>query len=158
MEEDFRKIEQKLANYMKENNVNGKFIVFKKSVHTVEDACREVGANPDDFVKTICMIDENGNVISALVLGSYRASTSRVSKVLEINKPHVATPEEALEKTGFLVGGTPPFGYNATFIIDPKVIEKDSVYAGGGTPYALVKISPKEILRINNGKIARVRK
>lgn len=143
---------------MQENGIKGEYLHFEKSVHTVEDACREANAQPDDFVKTICMITNDGKVIGALVLGSHRASTDRVAKALNIERPHVATPAEALEKTGYLVGGTPPFGYEATFLIDPKVMEKDIVYVGGGTPNALVKIGPKEVQRINHGIIARIHK
>ena len=150
--------EEKLKRFLHGHNIQGEHLHFEKSVHTVEDACRETKAQPDDFVKTICMITNDGKVIGALVLGSYRASTERVAKALNIEKPHVATPKEALEKTGYLVGGTPPFGYEATFLIDPKVIEKDIVYVGGGTPNALVRISPKEVQRINQGIIVRVQK
>lgn len=150
--------EKKLKKFLQENNVKGEHLHFEKSVHTVEDACREANAQPDDFVKTICMIAKDGKVIGALVLGSYRASTEKVAAVLNIERPHVATPEQALGKTGYLVGGTPPFGYEATFLIDPKVMEKDIVYVGGGTPNALVKISPEEVQRINHGIIARIRK
>ncbi|MBI2549586.1 YbaK/EbsC family protein [Candidatus Woesearchaeota archaeon] len=150
--------EKKLKKFLQENNVKGEHLHFENSVHTVEDACREVNAQPDDFVKTICMIANDGKVIGALVLGSHRASTERVASVLKIERPHVATPEQALKKTGYLVGGTPPFGYEATFLIDPKVMEKDIVYVGGGTPNALVKISPEEVQRIDHGIIARISK
>ncbi len=150
--------EEKLKKFLQKNNIKGEHLHFEESVHTVEDACREANAQPDDFVKTICMITNDGKVICALVLGSYRASTERVAKALNTERPQVATPEQALEKTGYLVGGTPPFGYKATFLIDTKVMEKETVYVGGGTPNALVKISPKEVQRINQGIIVRVRK
>jgi Cys-tRNA(Pro)/Cys-tRNA(Cys) deacylase len=149
--------EEKLKRVMKERGVRGEHLHFGKSVHTVEDACREAKAKPDDLVKTICMMTNNGKLVGALVLGSDRASTERVAKALNIERPHVATPEEA-EKTGYLIGGTPPFGYEATFLIDPKVMDKDTVYVGGGTPNALVRISSKEVQRINHGIIARIRK
>lgn len=149
--------EEKLKKWIADNGVNAEHLHFENSVHTVEDACREAKAQPDDFVKTICMVSGE-KVISAIVLGSDRASTERVSKALNIERPHVATPEEALEKTGYIVGGTPPFGYEATFLIDSKVMEKKIVYAGGGTPNALIKISPKELQKANGGEIVRVRK
>lgn len=150
--------EEKLKEYIKKQGIDAVHLTFEKSVHTVEDACREANAQPDDFVKTICMITTDGKVIGALVLGSFRASTERVAKALNIERPSVATPEQALEKTGYLVGGTPPFGYEATFLIDTKVMEKNVVYAGGGTPNALIKISPKEIQKASKGTVTRVRK
>lgn len=150
--------EEKLKKFLKENNIQAEHIHFDKSVHSVEDACREANAKPDDFVKTICMITNYGKTIGAIVPGSCRASTSRVAKALNIERPNVATPEQALEKTGYIVGGTPPFGYNAVFLIDPLVMEKEVLYAGGGTPNALIRISPKEMQKANNGTIVRVRK
>jgi Cys-tRNA(Pro)/Cys-tRNA(Cys) deacylase len=153
-----KEYEEKLRKFLQKNNVKGEQLHFEKSVHTVADACAETDAKPDDFVKTICMITNNGKIVAAMVLGSYRASTKRVAKALDMEIPSVATPEQALEKTGYLVGGTPPFGYEATFLIDPKIMEKSIVYVGGGTPNALVKINPKEVQRINHGIIARVRK
>ncbi len=162
--------EQKLKKWMAENNVKAEHISFEKSVHTVEEACREANANPDDFVKSICMITTgsrsedllrpsgDGKTIIAIVLGSDRASTERVAKALDIERPRVANPEQATEKTGYITGGTPPFGYDAIFLIDPKVMEKETVYAGGGTPNSLIRISPQELQKANKAQIVRVRK
>lgn len=150
--------EEKLKRFLQENGIRGEHLHFEKTVHTVEDACREAHAQPDDFVKTICMISKAGKIICALVLGSDRASTERVAKALSIERPQVATPEQATEKTGYVVGGTPPFGYEATFLIDDKVMKKAFVFVGGGTPNSLLKISPEEVQRVNQGVVARVRK
>ncbi|MCP4408530.1 MAG: hypothetical protein GY807_12355, partial [Gammaproteobacteria bacterium] len=68
------------------------------------------------------MIDDQGNLIVAIVKGEDRASTSRVAKALGITRPRVAEPEEILQKTGYPCGGTPSFGYPAIFLIDPRVI------------------------------------
>ena len=148
--------EEKLKKWMHEHNITAEHVHFENSVHTVEEACREAQAQPDDFVKSICMV--GSETLVALVLGSDRASTERVAKALNIERPHVASPEEALERTGYLVGGTPPFGYKAKFLIDSKVMLKEAVYAGGGSPTALIRIDPKEIQKFNNGIVVRVRK
>ncbi len=150
--------EEKLKNWISENHIKADHLHFENSVHTVEEACQQADAQPDDFVKTICMITANNKMLGAIVLGSDRASTERVSKALNIERPRVATPEEALEKTGYIIGGTPPFGYEATFLIDPKVMEKETVYAGGGTPNALIKINTKELQKANNGQVVKIRK
>ncbi len=150
--------EEKLKQFLTDNAVQAEHIHFENSVHSVEDACRETGAQPEDFLKTICMIGQEGQLIAAVVLGSYRASTTRVGEALNIPRPEIATAEQALEKTGYLVGGIAPFGYEATFLIDPLVMEKEVVYVGGGAPSALTKISPKEILRLNKGTVLRIRK
>lgn len=150
--------EEKLKQYMKENNIQGKHLSFNQSCHSVKDATKVVSANTEDFVKNICMIDSNGNLIVVIVKGEDKASTSQVEKALNIERPRIATPEEILQKTGYPCGGTPSFGYEAKFLIDPKVMEKEIVYTGGGSEKSLIKILTKELQKANNGKIIRTRK
>lgn len=150
--------EEKLRQFMRENNVQGQHLTFTSSCHTVQEAARAVNAAPEDFVKNVCLVDDQGNLIVAIVKGEDRVSTSRVGSVLGIPLPRVATPEEILQKTGYPCGGVPSFGYEAKFLIDPKVMERDFVYTGGGSTNSLVKISPGELARLNKGEIVRIRK
>jgi len=155
---DMKEYEVKLKNYIIENNIDAEQIIFTKSCHSVQEAADAVGASPEDLVKNICMIDDNDNLIVAIVKGEDRVSMSRVGKALNINMPRIANESEILEKTGYPCGGVPSFGYKATYIIDLKVLEKEVVYTGGGSPYSLVRITSKELQKANNGLIARVRK
>lgn len=104
------------------------------------------------------MIDENGNLIIAIVKGKDRASTTKIGEFLNIVPPRIATPEEILEKTGYPCGGVPSFGYSAQFLIDPEVMEMNIVYTGGGSPNSLVKISTATLQNANKCIIAKVRK
>ncbi|NYT13865.1 MAG: hypothetical protein GKC01_05070 [Candidatus Methanofastidiosa archaeon] len=150
--------EEKLSLFLKENNSDAELLIFDKSCHSVEEAAETANVDTTNFIKSICMVDSKSNLIVAIVKGEDRASTSRVSKSLNIQQPRIASPEEMLEKTGYPCGGTPPFGYNAIFLIDPKVMEKEMVYGGGGSERALVKVSTSELKRLNKGKIIRVSK
>lgn len=150
--------ETKFKEFIKANNIQGEHLSFNQSCHSVEEAAQATGASPQDFVKNICMIDNNGNLIVAIVKGEDRASTSRVEKALNIERPRTATPDEILEKTGYPCGGTPSFGYQAKFLIDPRVMEMDTVYSGGGSENSLLKISTKELQKANQGEVVKVRK
>ena len=150
--------EEKLKKYLKDNNIKAEHITFNSSCHSVEEAAKTANADIDNFVKNICMIDSDKNLIIAIIKGEDRASTSRVEKALNIETLRIATPNEILQKTGYPCGGTPSFGYNAKFLIDPKVMEKEFIYTGGGSENSLVKISTKELQKANNGDIVRVRK
>jgi len=150
--------EEKLKKFLHENNIQGEHLSFIQSCHTVEEAANAVNANVDDCVKNICMVDSNANLIIAIVNGEDSASTKRVGKALNIERPRLATPEEILEKTGYPWGGTPSFGYNAEFLIDPKVMGKNVVYSSGGSESSLLKIKSKELQRANNGQIVRIRR
>lgn len=62
-----------------------------------------------------------------------------------------------LAKTGYPAGGTPPFGFAATFLMDERVFERDFVYAGGGSEHGLIKITPRELQRVNGARVAKIR-
>ena len=103
------------------------------------------------------MADSSGGLIVAIVKGEDRASRTRVGKVLGVQRPEMASPDLMLEKSGYPVGGIPSFGYAARFLIDERVMEKESIYCGGGSEDALVRISPKELLKWNKALVARIR-
>lgn len=152
-----KEYEDKLREYIKEHDIEAEILTFDQSTHSVAEAAEAVGADPDEFVKSICMIGPDDELIVAIVKGEDRASRSRVAKALNIKRPRIANPSEMLEKSGYPVGGTPAFGYDAVFLMDPKLMEKKQVYSGGGSDQALTLMSPQEMRRANNAKIARIR-
>ncbi|MDD4239439.1 MAG: YbaK/EbsC family protein [Desulfotomaculaceae bacterium] len=150
--------EQKLSIFMTQHNIKGEHMTFEKSCHSVQEASEAANASPKDFVKNICMLDDDGNLIVAIVKGEDRVSSSKVAKTLNISPPRTATVDEILQKTGFPCGGVPSFGYKATFLIDLKVMDKNLVYTGGGSEFSLVKIDPIELHKANSAHIVKIRK
>jgi prolyl-tRNA editing enzyme YbaK/EbsC (Cys-tRNA(Pro) deacylase) len=149
--------DRKLLNYMVQNGIQAEHLVFEKSCHSVREAAEAVNATPQDLVKNVCLVDAAGTLIVAIVKGEHRVSTEKVGQVLNIAPPRTATVEEILKKTGYPCGGVPSFSYEAVFLIDTKVMEKDFVYTGGGSEYSLVRISPAELQRANGAQVVRIR-
>ncbi|HJT58106.1 MAG TPA: YbaK/EbsC family protein [Ktedonobacteraceae bacterium] len=149
--------EQRLQAYLEEQHIQAEHLSFDQPCHSVAEAARAVNASPNELVKNICLLDSNGQVITAIVKGEDRVSVSRIAKTLQREGLRMATPEEILEKTGYPCGGTPSFGYEAMFLIDPKVMERELVYTGGGSETSLVKIRTEELVRANQGSIVRIR-
>lgn len=153
-----KQYEEKIKKFLQDNNIQWERLSFEQSCHSVDEAMQAVNAKADDFVKNICMFDTDWNLIVAIVKGEDRASTTQVGKALNIERPRTATPDEILSKTGYPCGWTPSFGYHAKFLIDPKVIEKEFVYSGGGSENSLLKISTQELQKANGWEVVRVRK
>lgn len=149
---------KKIKDFIRTYGLQARHLEFNKSCHTVEEAAEAVNVSAKEFVKNICMITDNGQLIVAIVKGEDRASTSRVSKALNIERPRLANEDEILNGTGFPAGGVPSFGFEAIFLVDPKVTELDYVYSGGGSQNSLVKIKVGELLQANKGTVARIRK
>lgn len=155
---DHRAGENRLRSWIETHRIDAEQIVFDTSCHSVAEAADATGAGIDAIIKNICMIDGHGHLIVAIVPGAERASTRRVGHALGTDRPRIATPEEVLTHSGYPAGGTPSFGFAATFIVDPQVMERAVVYTGGGSDRALVRITPDELVRASGALVARVRK
>jgi prolyl-tRNA editing enzyme YbaK/EbsC (Cys-tRNA(Pro) deacylase) len=150
--------EEKLKNIIQNEGIDAEHLSFSKSCHSVAEAAETVDAEPEDFVKSIVMVDTDENVLVGIVKGENRVSTKRVGKVLGIDNLRIASPDEILDLTGFPLGGTPGFGFDAVFLVDPKVMKKEYVYLGGGSDCALTYMSTQELVRANKGRVVRIRK
>jgi prolyl-tRNA editing enzyme YbaK/EbsC (Cys-tRNA(Pro) deacylase) len=150
--------EKKLREYIQDNHVKAEVLSFNQSTHSVSAAAETVGAKPEDFVKSICMIGPKDDLIVAIVKGEHRVSRSRVAKALGIELPRLAKPHEMIKKSGYPIGGTPAFGYDAIFLMDPAVLIKEKVYSGGGSEKSLVLMSSEEMKKTNRAMVTRVRK
>ncbi|HEY1348259.1 MAG TPA: YbaK/EbsC family protein [Ktedonobacteraceae bacterium] len=148
---------QRLQTYLQDQRIQAEHLSFDQPCHSVAEAALAVNASPEDLVKSICLLDRDGLLITAIVKGDDRVSISRVARALQKEELRLATPEEILAKTGYPCGGTPSFGYQALFLIDPKVMEQEQVFAGGGSETSLVRIRTEELVRANQGAIVRVR-
>ena len=146
-----------LRTWIAERGVQAEVLEYATSTHSVAEAAAAAGVTREHFVKSICMIMHDGRLVVVVVKGEDRASATRVGKLLGADRPRSATPEEMLERTGYPCGGTPPFGFEATWLVDDRVLKARIVYGGGGAENALVRLLPAELVKANGGQVVRVR-
>ena len=145
--------EEKIIDYMKAHKINAEHLSFNESCHSVAEAAEAAGASTQDFVKNICLLGPNGELAVAIVRGNDRVDTKKTAKFLGLKKVRMATAEEILKRTGYPCGGTPSFGFDATFLIDHNVLDMPLVYTGGGSQTSLIKSTPQVLLAANKGMI-----
>ena len=125
--------EAQLADYIHANHIQAEQLIFQQSTHSVAEAALAVNATPEDFVKSICFINKGNRIVVAIVKGEDRADRAKVQAAAGLGKLSIASPAEMLAHTGYPAGGTPPFGFEAIFLMDARVLEKAVIYAGGGS-------------------------
>lgn len=148
----------KFRRILMERKIHAEHLVFTQSCHSVAEAVQAVQASPEEFVKNICLIAPEGQLIVAIVKGEDRVSLKGVGQALGMDCPRLANADEILDRTGYPCGGTPSLGFEALFVVDERVLEVEQVYTGGGSEQALMKIAPQEILRESRAIVARIRK
>lgn len=62
-------------------------------------------------------------------------------------------------RTGFVIGGVPPVGHAEALIIfiDEDLLQFAEIWAAAGTPNAVFRLTPEELVRLTEGKVAKVK-
>jgi prolyl-tRNA editing enzyme YbaK/EbsC (Cys-tRNA(Pro) deacylase) len=128
---------------------------FPEGTRTAADAARAVGCEIGQIVKSLVFVAD-GEAFLALTSGANRADPGRLAELLGASEVKRATPEEARAATGFAIGGTPPFGHPAPLgvFLDRDLLSYDVVWAAAGTPDAVFRIAPEDLLRASGGEAA----
>ena len=155
--------EEKLRNYIKENKIKAEQIFFEDLVDHKENVLKTIkkkNINFNDIIKTIIFVDLNkkleyGNAVAGIIPANSRVNINKLRKVSS-SKVKIASAEEVLILTIYPAGGVPPFGFKGIFYLDKSLIEKDVVYAGGGSIRTLIKTTIKEILKANKCEIVNI--
>ncbi|MBL8402927.1 MAG: Cys-tRNA(Pro) deacylase, partial [Dechloromonas sp.] len=73
-------------------------------------SARELNVDEHAVVKTLVFEDENAKPLIVLMHGDRKVSTKELARQIPCKKVEPCKPEVANRHTGFLVGGTSPFG------------------------------------------------
>ncbi len=155
--------EEKLRKFIEDDNVKAEQIFFENLVdhkENVLNTIKEKNINFHDIVKTVIFIDldnkiEYGNAVIAIVPAESRVDKDKLKKICNL-RIKIASPDEVLILTSYPAGGVPPFGFKGNFFIEETLLDKDIVYAGGGSIMTLVKTSIKEIIKANKARNASI--
>jgi prolyl-tRNA editing enzyme YbaK/EbsC (Cys-tRNA(Pro) deacylase) len=152
-----RAFEQKLSAHIAAHGIDAEHLRFDVSCHSVAEAAAAVGVTAHDFIKTICMRAKDGRFVAVIIKGDDRADRTAVQALLGIGKLSIASPAEMLASTGYPAGGTPPFGFDAVFVMDERVFAAKVVYGGGGSEYSLIRATPASLRAANGARVVSVR-
>jgi Cys-tRNA(Pro) deacylase len=115
-------------------------------------SARELGVDEHAVVKTLVMEDESRAPLIVLMHGDREVSTKQLARQADRKTITPCDPAVAQKHTGYLVGGTSPFGTRKALpvFIERTVLALDRVYVNGGRRGFLVALSPSEIVRTLN--------
>lgn len=117
-------------------------------------SARELGVDEHAVVKTLIMEDEAAKPLVVLMHGDCKVSTKNLARQIGCKKVDPCKPEVANRHTGFLVGGTSPFGTRKQMpiYVEKSILDLAQIYINGGRRGFLISIAPQELLRVLNAR------
>jgi prolyl-tRNA editing enzyme YbaK/EbsC (Cys-tRNA(Pro) deacylase) len=131
---------------------------FEASTRTAEEAAAAIGCTVGQIAKSLIFRAAVTNrSVLVIASGTNRVDERKVEAVLgEAIKR--ADADFVRANTGFSIGGVPPVGHSVApmVLIDESLIGFDVIWAAAGTPNAVFKLKPADLLELTGGRIAEV--
>jgi prolyl-tRNA editing enzyme YbaK/EbsC (Cys-tRNA(Pro) deacylase) len=150
--------DKELQQWITERAIAAKLVYPGVPTPTVPDAARALGVKSEQILKSLVfLVDAEPHLVVAA--GEARISYKKLADQLGLSRRKVkmATPEGALQISGFEVGAMPPLGHKQPL---PTFLDGDSVhgeyavyYGGGGTKDALLELSLETLLEVTKATV-----
>lgn len=110
-----------------------------------EHSAAVLGFDPFTVVKTLVMEDEKARPLLVLMHGNRKVSTRNLARQIGAKSVEPCKPEVANRHSGYLVGGTSPFGTRKQMpvYIEETVLALPRIAINGGRRGYLVGIEPR---------------
>ena len=139
-------------------------VEFTDHLYTYEEkggtavSARELGVDEHAVVKTLVMEDERKKPLIVLMNGDRQVSEKQLARIMGVKTVTPCTPDIAHKHTGYLVGGTSPFGTRTAMPVymEAAILDLTCIYINGGKRGYLVGIDPKDAVRLLKPVLVRV--
>lgn len=129
------------------------------SSRTAVEAADAIGTTVAQIAKSLVFVTATGagepeRVVLVVTSGINRVDVAKVERILglPISRPDAKTVKTL---TGYSIGGVPPFAHatEPTTLLDADLMDFDEIWAAAGTPNAVFRMTPAELVMLSGGTI-----
>lgn len=133
-------------------------IEFPESTRTAQEAAEAVGCQVGQIVKSLIFQRQpSGEAILIAASGGNRVNEKQIKNLLG-EKIVRADADFVRQVSGYPIGGVPPLAHDQKIetIIDQDLLQYDQVWAAAGTPNAVFRLSPQQLVQITAGRVEKI--
>jgi Cys-tRNA(Pro) deacylase len=151
---------QRIQDILTHHGLDIQVVEFKELTRTAQEAALAIGCEVGQIAKTLIFKGKTtSKPICVIVSGKNRVDEKKIVQYLgeEIEKPDA---EFVLQHTGFAIGGIPPIGFQLEMrpLIDEDLMAYQELWAAAGTPHAVFRLTPSDLIKMTEGQVANIRK
>ena len=117
-------------------------------------SARELGVPEHAVIKTLVMQDEAAKPLIVLMHGDCKVSTKNLARAIGCKSVEPCKPEVAQRHSGYMIGGTSPFGTKKAMpvYVEQSILDLPRIYINGGRRGFLVSLAPQVLMDLLNAK------
>ena len=157
MEERLSESALKVQKALEPFGVSLKVVELMDSTRTSREAAKAVGCDVGQIAKSLVFKGaRSGKAVLVIASGANRVNERRLGE-LAAEPVEKGDAEFVRERTGFAIGGVPPVGHAMTLdvYIDEDLMKYGEIWAAAGTPRAVFKLTPADLVKITRGKVVK---
>lgn len=150
---------QKVQEVLKSLGLELQVVELQETTRTSADAARAVGCQVGQIAKSLVFRGETTQrPILVIASGSNRVNEKRVGQLISETLGK-ADADFVRQKTGFVIGGVPPVGHaeKLEIFIDEDLLQYSEIWAAAGTPNAVFKLTPSDLVRMTEGQVVGIK-
>jgi prolyl-tRNA editing enzyme YbaK/EbsC (Cys-tRNA(Pro) deacylase) len=159
MSEELSSSAQKVQQALNGLGLRLQVVELPGSTRTALEAAQAVGCQVGQIVKSLVFkAKRSERPILVIASGQNRVDEKRIEAL--IGEPlGKADADFVRQRTGFVIGGVPPVGHleKLETYIDQDLLQFDELWAAAGTPNAVFRLKPAELLQMTGGQVAEIK-
>ncbi len=131
---------------------------FDATTRTAADAAAAIGCTVAQIAKSLIFRAVGSNrPVLVVASGVNRVDEAKVAETVGEQIAR-ADADFVREATGFAIGGVPPVGHKERpiVLIDESLMSFAEIWAAAGTPNAVFRLTPSDLLALTGGRIAAI--
>jgi len=154
MSEELSSSAKKVQDALISHGLTSQVLELPSTTRTAQEAAQALGCQVGQIVKSLVFMGkQTQKPILVVASGSNRVNERKLSEL--VSEPiKRANADFVRERTGFAIGGVPPVGHSERLetFIDEDLLKYQTIWAAGGTPNAVFKLTPNDLKIITKGK------
>lgn len=157
MENQLPESAQKVQDHLRALGVACEVKQFSESTRSAAEAAAAIGCSVEQIAKSIVFRGKQSDrPVLAIVSGKNRVNEKQLARLVSETLGK-ADANFVREKLGFAIGGVPPVGHKETVtcFLDESLFQLSELWAAGGTPFTVFRLSPAELQAITGAPAAK---
>jgi prolyl-tRNA editing enzyme YbaK/EbsC (Cys-tRNA(Pro) deacylase) len=159
MSNDLSASAQRVQAELEKHGIDCQVQEMNQTTRSAADAARAVGCTVGQIAKSLVFERrESKRAVLVITSGANRVDEARLRDILS-ESISMADPDFVRDQTGFAIGGVPPLGHPHPLevFIDEDLMQYSDIWAAAGTPRAVFRLTPDQLLKITRGKVIAVK-